>query len=113
MKITKDEMRCPCCDKEWTDEEFYSRINRARNISGVSYLINSGCRCIEHNKSVGGVETSSHLIGCAADIKATNNHSRFMILYGLILAGFSRIHIGDNFIHVDSDRNKTQEVIWR
>jgi len=112
MKITKAEMRCPCCGKEWIDEAFYLRINRARNISGVPYIINSGCRCTEHNEAVGGVATSSHLIGCAADIKASDSHTWFMLLYGLIMAGFSRIHIDYNFVHVDSDRNKAQEVMW-
>ena len=35
--------------------------------------INSGYRCLELNKAVGGVSTSNHLSGYAADIKVPSN----------------------------------------
>lgn len=35
---------------------------------GVPLRVNSGWRCEWHNRRVGGVENSKHIIGCAADI---------------------------------------------
>ena len=36
-------------------------------------VINSGYRCLQLNKAVGGVSTSNHLSGYAADIKVPSN----------------------------------------
>ncbi|MCQ2243820.1 MAG: D-Ala-D-Ala carboxypeptidase family metallohydrolase [Bacteroidaceae bacterium] len=36
-------------------------------------IINSGYRCLQLNKAIGGVSTSNHLSGYAADIKVPNN----------------------------------------
>ena len=36
-------------------------------------IINSGYRCLQLNKAVGGVSTSNHLSGYAADIKVPSN----------------------------------------
>jgi uncharacterized protein YcbK (DUF882 family) len=39
---------------------------------GKPIIINSGFRCEEVNKAVGGVHNSRHLSGCAADISLKN-----------------------------------------
>lgn len=64
-----------------------------RNIAGVPLHINSGYRCSELNVAIGGVPTSQHMKGEAADIAfpkpielarmAANNHLPFdqMIIY--------------------------------
>ena len=77
-------------------------------------IINSGFRCEKHNKDpkVGGSDTSSHLIGLAADIKCEYSTYRFHLLNALLKAGFKRIGIGKTFIHVDLDEAKPQSVIW-
>ena len=43
-----------------------------REALGQPIVISSGYRCPELNKAVGGVKNSQHLLGQAADIKATN-----------------------------------------
>jgi hypothetical protein len=57
---------------------------------------------------VGGVANSSHLTGWAADIRADSSNRRYLVLKGLIEAGFTRIGIGQNFIHCDCDPSKTR-----
>lgn len=64
-----------------------------RDIAGVPLHINSGYRCSELNATIGGVPTSQHMKGEAADIAfnkpielarmATDNHLPFdqMIIY--------------------------------
>jgi zinc D-Ala-D-Ala carboxypeptidase len=93
---------------------FLLNLERAREISGVPFVINSGYRTKEHNKKVGGVENSSHTkIPCqACDIKVTNNQNRYKILKALIHCQFNRIGIAKNFIHVDMDAEKSPLTIW-
>jgi len=90
---------------------FLNMIDHARAISSVPYKINSGYRTKEHNRKVGGSETSSHLLGCAADIHCNNSRIREKIMFGLISAGFQRIGIANTFIHCDIDPNK-KPAIW-
>jgi|TARA_B100001094_G_scaffold74985_1_gene71365 uncharacterized protein YcbK (DUF882 family) len=94
------------------DPTFLRMLNHARQIAGIPFRINSGFRTKEHNAKVGGTENSSHLRGLAADIYATSSTARYEILSALIKAGFYRIGIANTFIHVDTDNDKTQKVIW-
>lgn len=94
------------------DLNFLIKLNAARGIAGIPFVINSGYRTKEHNKKVGGKTDSSHLIGKAADIKVENSNERWIILAACISAGFDRIGIGQGFIHVDNDTSKSPEVAW-
>jgi hypothetical protein len=104
------EFDCPCCGKNEMNKMFLQQLDEARHISGVPYVINSGYRCPKHNKEVGST-SNNHTEGMAADIRATSNYERGRILKGLYKAGFTRIGIGETFIHVDS-MNKV-ESCWR
>ncbi len=50
-------------------------------------IINSGYRCPDVNKAVGGVATSNHLTGCAADIRVSGIEQ--LIRYATILLDIS------------------------
>jgi len=106
------EFECPCCGENLISPTLVSKLNNAREIAGVPFVINSGYRCEKHNKEVGGSPTSSHLKGLAADIKTAGSRNRFKILNALIKAGFTRLGIGESFIHCDIDKTKAQEVCW-
>lgn len=117
--FTDKELRCKCCGRLLFNKQTRQRLNAARIHAGVPFNITSACRCQKHNKEVGGKLTSSHLIdvekrkeSCAVDIWAPDSRTRFKILKGLIIAGFTRIGIDDQFIHTDSDIHKDQEVAW-
>lgn len=107
-----EEFECPCCGQVDMDQLFLDTLTYARIIANTPFVINSGYRCPLHNAEVGGSETSSHLKGLAADIKVNNSRQRFLIINGLIEAGFTRIGIGDTFVHVDGDLVKSPCVIW-
>ena len=94
------------------DKRFLEMLDNAREIAGVSFRITSGYRSKSHNKKVGGVPQSSHRLGKACDIACTSSRHRFKIVNALIEAGFNRIGIAKNFIHVDNDNNKVGQVIW-
>jgi len=112
MNFKPNEFNCKC-GKNKINFDFVNKLNQARIYSDFPYVINSGFRCRKHNKEVGGSETSSHLKGLAVDIRAETSRSRYLILKGLIKAKFNRIGIGENFIHVDDDKEKEQNLIWR
>jgi len=107
MRLTKNftstEFECLCCKRSEMDMDFIKLLQRARSIAKMPFHINSGYRCVKHNAAVGGVATSSHLRGLAADIACRDSMQRFRIVQSLIAAGFVRIGLSDTFIHVDND----------
>lgn len=107
-----EEQVCPCCKTGRFAPDFLDMLNQAREIAGIPFIINSGFRCESYNKKVGGTERSAHLVGCACDIKTEDNYTRKVVLDSLLKVGFNRIGIGKNFIHVDNDFTKPQNVIW-
>ena len=94
------------------DKCFLEMLDNARDIAGIPFKINSGYRTLEHNAKVGGVNSSSHTKGLAVDIACNESRARFVIVSALKDAGFTRMGISDSFIHVDSDSDKAQNVIW-
>tara|TARA_R110000824_G_scaffold621_1_gene3861 strand:- start:550 stop:999 length:450 start_codon:yes stop_codon:yes gene_type:complete len=93
---------------------FLAKLDEARELAGVPFKINSGYRTPKHNTKVGGVKNSSHTnIPCnAADIHIKDSSCRYKIIQSAIKVGFKRIGIGKNFIHLDTDKNKSQDIIW-
>lgn len=114
------------------DAQLLEWIAKARWFIDAPMHINSGKRTEEHNKEVGGSATSSHLKGMAADIRSLTSKDRYTIIKAFMLAGLPieileqikafeketgpisipRIGVGETFIHVDVDPDKTQDVIW-
>ena len=99
------------------DKDFLSMLDNARDIAKTPFKITSGYRTKEHNvaiyKKLGKKPIeSSHLKGVACDIACSDSRARFLIINALLEVGFTRIGIANNFIHVDSDCEKSQDVIW-
>ena len=97
---------------EHMDVEFLNKLAKARKIAAVGFKITSGYRSPAHNAKVGGVKGSSHTNGHAADIHAPTSTQKYLIINGLLQAGFNRIGVAKNFIHVDDDPSKAEDVIW-
>ena len=99
------------------DANFLSMLDDARHMADIPFKINSGYRTKEHNieiyRRLGKKPIdSAHLKGKAADISCSTSRERWIIITALQDAGFNRIGIDNNFIHVDSDENKSPNVIW-
>jgi len=94
------------------NEEFLHMLDAARKIYGKPMRVNSGYRTETHNKKVGGVSSSSHLKGLAADISCKDSSNRFEMVQAFIKAGFKRIGVASSFIHIDNDKDKSQNVMW-
>lgn len=103
---------CKCCGKDNIDPDLVRRLNEARAIAGIPFVITSGCRCEARNAAVGGKPDSAHLAGMAADIACQRSTDRFRMVQALMIAGFTRIEISPRHIHVDLDKTKVADVLW-
>lgn len=92
--------------------EFVRHLDQVRGMCGFPFKVTSGFRTVEHNKKVGGEENSAHLKGLAADIVANSSNTRLKIVSAAIKYGFTRIGVGDSFIHLDLSSELDQNVMW-
>jgi len=105
--------RCnPACDISDMDVDFMKKLDIARRASNLPYMPTSAYRSKEHELEMGRNGSSSHTKGLAVDLMAVSSRQRFLVLKGLIEAGFTRIGLGENFLHVDMDSEKSQYVAW-
>ena len=120
--FTRTEFTCRCgCGLCNPDPVFMAMLQKAREISGIPYTIISGCRCTKHNQKVEGKPKSDHLpdkvtgLCRGADIRAASDRQRFLIIKGLIEAGFKRIGINldKGFIHAGHNPDNPQNVLFR
>ena len=98
-------------------DAFIQMLDDARTIANTPFVITSGYRTPEYNKQLikqgyKASEDSSHCKGVSADIKVKDSHTRFKILQALIMVGFKRIGVAEDFIHCDLDFSKHQNIIW-
>ena len=70
-----------------------------RDAWGGPIFINSGYRCPELNKAVGGVETSQHTKGEAADCGVTDPYS-FAKMAKRMKVGFDQMIVYPSFVHL-------------
>lgn len=110
--FSKDELACKCGCGFNVSPDLVEKLNEARFLARIPFVITSGARCEEHNEKVGGSPNSSHKKGLAADIKATTSSQRFRIAAALMQVGFTRIGVYKTFIHADIDPSKVTEVLW-
>jgi zinc D-Ala-D-Ala carboxypeptidase len=94
------------------DVDFLNKLAKARQSASIAFKITSGYRTPSHNEKVGGVPSSSHTKGHAVDIYAPTSRQKYIIINALLQAGFDRIGVAKNFIHVDDDPTKAEAVIW-
>jgi zinc D-Ala-D-Ala carboxypeptidase len=89
-----------------------AKLDTAREIAGIPFIITSGKRTFLENSFAGGVDDSSHLNGLAVDIRCRDINSRFDIMRGLLGAGICRIGLYTTHIHADIDKTKPQNLIY-
>jgi uncharacterized protein YcbK (DUF882 family) len=111
--FSKHEFMCKCgCGQGDMDAGFIRKLQAARAWAGIPFNINSGYRCNDHNLGIGGVPTSAHMEGQAADIETDGDSRRaFLILFGLHEAGFRRFKVYPKHIHVDSGQGKRDRLL--
>ena len=92
-------------------------LDPLREWYGKPIYVNSGYRCPELNKAVGGVENSFHVFGCAADIDA-RSYEENKKLFGYIREHLPFTEVGweggGRWIHVAlvPGRENEKEVFY-
>lgn len=92
-----------------------------RDKFGKPIYVNSGYRCEALNKAVGGVKTSEHLTGNAADINSSDNKALWKLITDMINAGEIKLgqciwEKGTNaptWIHLSNPSAKHNNEIFR
>lgn len=85
------------------------RLQTARTLAGVPFVLTSAFRSVEYEKKRRRSGKSMHCLGRAVDIKCVDSGTRYRILESLIAAGFHGIGIDNAFIHVD---DRDFPLIW-
>lgn len=102
--FSRNEFACKCgCGFNTVDYELALIVEGVREHFDAAVTVNSGCRCDEHNKQVGGSEGSQHKLGRAADIVVDGVHPQDVQEY-LYRTYEYKYGIGayNDFTHVDS-----------
>lgn len=102
----RSEFACKCgCGFDTVDTALIIVLQSIRDRFGA-LVVNSGCRCASHNKSVGGAAKSQHLLGRAADIRPLNAGVK-------AVADWVKLNLPDvscgeynTFVHIDTRTGK-------
>lgn len=98
---------CKCeglCDHgDEIDRDLVAGLQLIRDEIGEPLYVNSGVRCPEHNKNEGGMESSRHLFGLAADVWALGKIPEELAAIAekqerFILGG---VGLYNSFVHLD------------
>ncbi len=98
------EFACPCCGKYTHNVRLIMSLEKLRRLCGHRPVrVNSGTRCAEWNKAVGGASGSKHLTGEAADVVVQGivpEHVAFLCKE-VVAFDHGGIGIYDTFTHLD------------
>lgn len=99
--FTPAEFACKCCGEYFHDPASLDALQLLRDGWGKPIVINSGHRCVTHNRAVGGTSNSQHLkiaFDCACLRKDQDQ-----FVHAATIAGFTGIgrYGSRNFVHLD------------
>ena len=116
-----DEFRCKHCGELKCTDEFLIRLQafryRLNMVFGknIPIVVTSGYRCEEHNRDIGGVPNSRHLVSDAADICSTAITPEDLYADAIASQLFSTVILykKSRFVHVDSrERDTVHAWMW-
>jgi uncharacterized protein YcbK (DUF882 family) len=83
------------------DPALLEKLQALRDSYGKGIVISSGFRCEAHNKQLGGVPQSLHLVGKAVDCMTVSGDERYVFIKKAMELGFTGIGIASRFVHLD------------
>ncbi|MDT8311915.1 MAG: D-Ala-D-Ala carboxypeptidase family metallohydrolase [Methylophaga sp.] len=102
--FSRHEFACKCgCGFDTADIELVTVLQDVRDHFNRAVTINSGCRCVEYNRQIGGAPDSQHTKCRAADIVVEDTPPRVVHFY-LSEQYDGRFGLGryDSFTHIDT-----------
>ena len=118
MKLSKNfaisEFACNDGSKEITvDCELVQLLQKMRDTLGKPITVTSGYRTVTYNKKCGGIATSHHLTGKAADLKVSGV-TPLEVAKAADKMGFMGIGVYPTFTHVDVCGSVTgKKIYWK
>lgn len=106
----KSEMTCKCgCKTNNTDLRIMKVLEQIRSHFGNKpVIITSGCRCSKHNKEVGGVQGSRHVLGKAVDfyipgvsVSDLLNYCQWLVSQGVLRYTYTNNKNMKGVVHID------------
>lgn len=97
--------RCtPSCTVEQMDIAFLEKLDSARCVAQVPFVLLSAYRSPEHDRSKGRSGKGYHTLGRAVDVKCVDGQTRWRIVYACLRLSLS-VGIYPTFIHIDNRPN--------
>lgn len=102
--------------------ELMSKLDTAREVAGIPFIITSGLRTCAGNAAAMGADHSAHIKGLAVDLGlghlaegGERDAARFKMISALMSAGFQRFGLYDAHLHVDVGQQPDyiQGVAWQ
>lgn len=106
-------LRClPSCTIEDMEQPLLNMLDKARELAGIPFVLNSAYRSRSYELAHGRSGNSAHTRGLAVDVRCNTSANRYKIVTAAISAGFKRIGIGKTFVHLDTDSSLPMNVIF-
>jgi zinc D-Ala-D-Ala carboxypeptidase len=104
--FSNKEFRCPKSGLLFVDPDLLEMLDNLRDLMGEPVYVTSGCRSREHNKAIGGAESSLHITDnenpCrAADLRRGNGNYQHRLLGYIFELGFGGVGVYVGHTHVD------------
>lgn len=89
-----------------------NRLQKLRDTVGFPIIVNSGFRTKAVNKAVGGVSTSAHVKGLAADIRGSSQ-ARNRAIVDALKKNITAWNIDQLIVYMDGKKIRLVHVGWR
>lgn len=110
--FSRREFACKCgCGKDTVDVELLKYLEQIRSHFDARVTVTSGNRCASHNARAGGLPTSQHLVGRAADIVISNIDPSIVSELADQL-GVPGVGSYDTFTHIDTRSPSGVKARW-
>lgn len=93
--------KCSFVDGYQIDNKLVRDLQIIRNGFGKEIRVNSGLRCSDFNRSIGGSPNSYHVLARACDISCTTSRDRYLLVRLALGLGLA-VGISKTFIHIDN-----------
>ena len=106
LSLAETKCKCGRCQSNSMQQRIIDLFQSLRDRLGKPLTINSGFRCAEYNKKVGGKPNSQHLSGKALDIKLPTGIDADQMEKEMEAIGATAIGKYKTFCHMDEREGK-------